>query len=54
MFETVPGVVRGSKWLDEMMAHMREQGLEGIGCEFLDREQAALVWGRKPAGSGKA
>lgn len=54
MFETVPIVVQGSKWLDEMMARMREHGLEGVGSEFLDREQAALVWGRKPAGSRRA
>jgi demethylmenaquinone methyltransferase/2-methoxy-6-polyprenyl-1,4-benzoquinol methylase len=54
MFETVPIVVKGSKWLDEMKARMREQGLEGIGSEYLDREQAALVWGRKPTGTPAA
>jgi demethylmenaquinone methyltransferase / 2-methoxy-6-polyprenyl-1,4-benzoquinol methylase len=48
MFETVPIVVQRSQWLDEMMVRMREHGLEGVGREFLDREQAALVWGRKP------
>jgi demethylmenaquinone methyltransferase/2-methoxy-6-polyprenyl-1,4-benzoquinol methylase len=54
MFETVPIVVKASKWLDEMMTRMRENGLEGVGREFLDREQAALVWGRKPAGKRTA
>ncbi len=49
MFEDLPGVIRESRWLDQSRETFERLGLTDVDCEFLDLEQAAIVWGRKPA-----
>lgn len=48
MFQDLPGVIRESRWLDETLSGFESVGLEEIGSELLDLEQAAIAWGRKP------
>ena len=48
MFEALPAVIRESNWIEEMSSEMVAAGMVDIGRHYMDLEQSALVWGRKP------
>lgn len=49
MMEILPGIVRRSRWFEDLDRVLRGLGFEDVRTETFDHAQAALVHGRRPA-----
>ena len=47
MFETLPGVIRESTWMEDLERLFSTNGMRNVGSDLIDSGQAGLVWGWK-------